>query len=335
MFQLSVCIPTYNRASSLSNCLNSIVIAKEISDMEVEICVSDNGSTDHTSDVVTYYQQYIDIKYNRIENNIGMSGNFLNAVRMAKGEFVWLLGDDDLLIKPSLLELSKLFRANDGVDFFYINSFHLDVSYLDKFKSPFDTNNLPKTMDRFSSYKVDGRLRFMDLIWPKISFDFLGGIYLSVFRRENWIKYFEVISKESLNDLRTFSSFENTFPHIKIFSKAFMDSDAYFNSEPLTVNLSGKREWSHMYPLVHSIRLVEGLGEYRKNGMPIFQYVYCKNFALNNFASDILSMFIYRNKSGFHYINPLKTILKNCLYPNTYLSVFYFIYRKIKGLVLR
>ena len=42
--KLSICIPTYNRPSQLPNCLNSICIAKANSNLDFDVCISDNGS---------------------------------------------------------------------------------------------------------------------------------------------------------------------------------------------------------------------------------------------------------------------------------------------------
>ena len=110
-------------------------------------------------------------------------------------------------------------------------------------------------MQPFSQRKNEGKLRFNELINPNISFDFLGGIFLSVFRKKNWDENTSVLDKNAIQDNRIFSHFDNTFPHIKIFSRAFANSDAYFNSIPLNVCLTGAREWSHMSPLIMSVRL--------------------------------------------------------------------------------
>ena len=46
MIDLSICIPTFNRAYYLDNCLNSIKIAKKETDLSIEVCISDNCSTE-------------------------------------------------------------------------------------------------------------------------------------------------------------------------------------------------------------------------------------------------------------------------------------------------
>ena len=39
---ISICIPTYNRAKHLMNCLESISLNKNTSSIDYEICISDN-----------------------------------------------------------------------------------------------------------------------------------------------------------------------------------------------------------------------------------------------------------------------------------------------------
>lgn len=330
--KVSICIPTYNRASYLKNCLNSIILSNSQSNLKFQVCISDNNSADETEEVVRKAQTSINIKYHKNSSNIGIPRNFLNVVSMADCDFVWLIGDDDLLMPNAIAELYDLIDGHQNVDFFYVNSFHLNTEYLEKFPSPFNTENLPNDMIPFSKWTIAGELDFLDLINPKISFDFLGGIFLSVFRKRNWDININVLDRNAILDDRPFSHFDNTFPHIKIFAKAFCSSRAYFNAKPLNVCLTGAREWSSMYPLIHSIRLVEALDAYRKNGLSYWKYVYCKNYALNHFFPDFINIVLNKNKSGYHYVRPLKLFLNYCIYPNFYLSFFYFIGRRLRKL---
>ena len=328
--KISICIPTYNRSDNLCNCLESLLLNENTSSIDYEICISDNFSSDNTQEVVGIFKDKLPIKYHRNCFNSGRVNNYLNVVNLAKGDFVWLIGDDDLLLPKAIFNLNKIILNNSGVDFFYINSYCLDSEYLKKFKQPFNTKNLPK-MPKFSKWDRDGQIPFLNLINPKISFDFLGGMFLCVFRRENWLQNVDHLNIHAINDEREFSHFDNTFPHIKIFSKAFANSKAYFFSKPLTVNLSGVREWSSLSPLVNSVRIVESLVEYRKNGLPLIRYLVCKNSALNNFLPDYLKILFYRGHTGIDYINPVKLIFFNCLYPNFYFSIIYFFLKKIKN----
>lgn len=330
--KISICIPTYNRAEHLKNCLNSIFSCRNFSNHIFEICISDNNSTDHTEEVVRNAQRVLDVNYRKNLKNLGIPRNFIQVVSMATGDFIWLIGDDDLLLPHSIDAVSKLIEDHPDVDFFYVNSFHLTTEYLKGFPSPFNTKNLPLDMPPFSKWDKEGETPFFKLIDPRISFDFLGGMFLSVFRKSNWEKNIDILDSIAINDDRVFSHFDNTFPHIKIFSKAFSNSKAYFNKTPLNVCLTGAREWSPMYPLIHSVRLIEALNEYRKNGMSYWRYIYCKNYALNNFAADFTNILIHKKISGYHYISPIMLLFSYMLYPNFYLSPFYFIGRRIRYL---
>ena len=328
--KLSICIPTYNRASHLANCLNSIILCNSQSEFNFEICVSDNCSGDETEAVVHHAQSNINIKYHRNHTNLGIPRNFLQVVSMADGEFIWLIGDDDLLMPDAIRVLHRLINCHPDIDFFYVNSFHLDTGFLNDFPSPFNTKNLPNNMTPFSKWPVAGEMAFIDLVNPKISFDFLGGMFLSVFRKRNWMQNADVLDKDAILDSRLFSHFDNTFPHVKIFAHSFPKSNAYFNVKPLVVSLSGVREWSPMYPFIHSVRLVEALTEYRKNGLSYWRYLYCKNFALNNFIPDFIYILLHKKSSGYVYINPFILLIGYCWFPNFYLSLFYFFGRRLR-----
>ena len=331
--KISICIPTFNHAEYLQNCLESIVSNNIPPELKCQVCISDNCSTDNTEVVVKSYKDKLNIKYSKNKNNIGRTRNYLNVVNIADGEFVWLLGDDDLLHFNAISQLSSLLSEHKNCDFFYINASHLTTEYVLSSAQPFDITNLPDYMEPFSKKIYSEEVPFLKLIDPHVSFDFLGGMFLSVFRRKDWMDSLNVLDNEAIEDTREFSYYDNTFPHVKIFAKAFSESNAYFYSKPLSVCLTGAREWAPMYPFVRSVRLIESLDVYRENGLSYFQYMYCKNFALSFFIPDLVSILINRSKSGFAYTSVVKLIISNLLYPNAILSPFYYMKRKIKYLL--
>ena len=321
--KLSICVPTYNRSKSLINCLQSIASCHDHN--QIQVCVSDNGSDDQTKEVISKFKDKLNIKYHKFSSNIGRVKNYLKVISMADGIFTWMIGDDDLLVPDSINKVLNLIKINSRVDFFYINSFNLDAEFVFSYKQPFNIKNIPNKMSRFSNFKSEGELLFFDLINPKVSFDFVGAMFLVVFRKELWIKNENALDIEAVESKMDFSHYDNTFPHVKIFSVAFCKSYAYFYPEPLTINLSGIREWSPMSPLINIVRLVESLDEYKKNGLPIYQYIKCKNFAFRTFIPDFLRLILRRSVSGFYYVNPWKLLATALLYPNTYLSPIYYL----------
>ncbi|MCX6720722.1 MAG: glycosyltransferase family 2 protein [Candidatus Staskawiczbacteria bacterium] len=101
---ISIAIPTYNRADFLKNLLNNIMPQVEEMNGLVEICISNNDSNDKTHEVATSFREkYSDlIKYNKNQENIGADRNILKLMEMAQGDFIWTLGDDDLIIEGGI-----------------------------------------------------------------------------------------------------------------------------------------------------------------------------------------------------------------------------------------
>jgi len=100
MVLLSIGVPTYNRAKLLEETINSIVAAMRsasVKDVEVELIISDNASTDDTPHMMAKLkQQYPFIKCLRNEINV-VDENFFLLARAATGRYVWIFADDDLM----------------------------------------------------------------------------------------------------------------------------------------------------------------------------------------------------------------------------------------------
>ena len=97
---ISVIIPVYNTEKYINKCINS-VLNQTLSN--IEIIVVDDGSTDHSCEIIEQYK----IKDNRIkiirQKNLyaGVARN--NGLKNAIGEYVYFLDSDDF-ITPRCLE---------------------------------------------------------------------------------------------------------------------------------------------------------------------------------------------------------------------------------------
>lgn len=99
---LSVCVPTYNRAVLLKECLESVTRSRRNCEKEVEIVISDNASVDATFDVANdFVARFSNVAYYRNEKNVN-DDNFFRAAARARGRFVWILGDDDALVPDAI-----------------------------------------------------------------------------------------------------------------------------------------------------------------------------------------------------------------------------------------
>lgn len=95
--KLSICIATFNRAVFIANTLDSII--PQLTN-DCEIVVTDNASTDNTEAVVLEYSRRCKhLRYIRQDTNKGLDRNYDSAVEHARGEYCWLMTDDDL-VKP-------------------------------------------------------------------------------------------------------------------------------------------------------------------------------------------------------------------------------------------
>lgn len=96
---VTIAIPTFNRASWLGDCILS---ALSQTYPHFEVLVSDNASTDKTSEVL---RQFSDprIRVVRQQTNIGLLPNWNACLSEAEGDYVVFVSDDDR-IAPWMLE---------------------------------------------------------------------------------------------------------------------------------------------------------------------------------------------------------------------------------------
>lgn len=329
---LSICIPSFNRLECLDNCLNSILIAsKNVNNFKFEVCVSDNFSEEDPIEIINKYKNDYKIIYNRNKENLGFALNAIKALKISNGKYAWLIGNDDLILPNTLSELKNIFEKNIDTEFFFINSYYLNSKYLKNFDHPFDTTQLKNiNMSRLSKVNKNQNVNFWDIIDPNVSWEFLIGIFLSIFNRKMWLEGLYCINQKDIEDKNIWSNFDNTCLNAKVISTVFKDKKSYICSNPLSVNLIGEREWVNLYDFVEIVRIPELLDYYRSQGLNYFKYIYCKNFALRNFFNFFTKIIIYGEKSGRNYVNFYKHFFKNLIYPYAWLSIVFFVIRSIK-----
>jgi glycosyltransferase involved in cell wall biosynthesis len=94
--QVSVIIPTYNRGWIIKEAIDS-VLAQDYT--EFELIVVDDGSTDHTSDVLDSYGKDIKVLS---QKNKGVSAARNRGIAEASGKFIAFLDSDDLWLSQKL-----------------------------------------------------------------------------------------------------------------------------------------------------------------------------------------------------------------------------------------
>ena len=113
--KVSIIVATFNAAKTLSRALDSVL---NQSFQDWECIIVDGASTDSTMEIVKEYVK----KDSRIryisEPDKGIYDAFNKGWKMAKGEWVYYWGADDILIEEAMLDVSK-YMLKDECDILY------------------------------------------------------------------------------------------------------------------------------------------------------------------------------------------------------------------------
>lgn len=95
IYDLSVCIITYNKVDYIRSAIESVLMQKTT--CKYEIVIGDNQSTDGTKDVLYEYWRKYPEKIALILNdqNLGLTANMYNTMRKCKGKYIIILYGDD------------------------------------------------------------------------------------------------------------------------------------------------------------------------------------------------------------------------------------------------
>lgn len=116
--KLSVCVATFNRAGFIGETLEALAL--QLTE-DVELVVVDGASTDGTDEVMAeFVRRHPRTIYRREAANGGLDQDFDTAVQCARGEYCWLMSDDDLLVVGAIGKV--LSRLASGPDLLVVNA---------------------------------------------------------------------------------------------------------------------------------------------------------------------------------------------------------------------
>ncbi|MFA5889094.1 MAG: glycosyltransferase family 2 protein [Candidatus Paceibacterota bacterium] len=192
---LSIAVTTYNRRRFLETTVSRSI--KQIVDAglenEVEIVISNDTSPDNTAEYVTAVDtQYSFVRGFNQPKNLGVTKNLEWIVNEARGTYVQLFGDDDLLEDGAIVAFVKAIKKYKP-NFILVN-----------------TNNIHSLDDANKEYKVvlENRLNIQDDIFmedftkdygalePAYHWWYLTNfITANIFRKDLWQKEMEAAKK--------------------------------------------------------------------------------------------------------------------------------------------
>jgi len=148
--KLSICISTYNRggwiALNLQNLFDQIGPARS----EIEVLVVDNTSTDHTPEVAAKWAGRPDFRYVRNPRNVGMLGNLAVTAQRARGEYIWILGDDDFTRTGVIDQTLAILNNRPETELVYFN-----YGYTSE-PNPANVESLDTLLNTFNVLEPDG-----------------------------------------------------------------------------------------------------------------------------------------------------------------------------------
>ncbi|MHB0992498.1 MAG: FkbM family methyltransferase [Burkholderiales bacterium] len=225
--KLSLCISTYNRGGwveiNLRNIFTQIATPRD----DLEILVVDNTSVDHTPDVVKPYLARPDFSYVRNPKNVGMLGNLAVTAQRAKGEYIWILGDDDLTRPGTIEKVLQIIEQHPGIGLIYMNYGYTSEA------NPGNVTDLTSFLANYNMLEPGGPDEFAPVkrLAAKCE-NFFTAIYSHVYRRDHALKsYCQDTSG------RIFSTMLSCVPTAYYVLNYMADEPAYWIGEPsLVVN---------------------------------------------------------------------------------------------------
>ncbi|MFC4769940.1 glycosyltransferase [Effusibacillus consociatus] len=108
--KVSVIIPTYNQVDFVHETINSVLNQTY---SNIEIIITDDGSTDGTQKVLQKYgSQHPDkIKLVMSDKNTGIASNFNRGLNVVSGDFIAWLGGDDLMFSEKIEKQVELLKS--------------------------------------------------------------------------------------------------------------------------------------------------------------------------------------------------------------------------------
>jgi glycosyltransferase involved in cell wall biosynthesis len=239
---LSCCITTYNRAPWLIHSLPRLLEAARPWQDIVEVVVCDNASTDDTPEVIGSHLHEKNLSASRNQVNVGMLGNLGATARAARGAFIWVLGDDDLVVEGALENVLDGLVAHPEAEMAYMN-----YSYT-RFDAPDQLRDATEVVRGSTAISPPGPNRFVRELREvsPLNENLFTAIYACAFRRDHALRAYQ-------QDVRgaPFTSLVNCVPSSVYALSALQHRPAWWVGEPAVVvnmNVSWLR-WALLWHL--------------------------------------------------------------------------------------
>lgn len=118
--KFSVLLPTRNGGPFLAACIRSVL---EQDDAGLELVISDNANTDETPEVIRSFAADPRVKPLRLDTPVAVTENWNRALSAASGDYLLMLGDDDLVLPGYFSRMREVIAKHERPDCVLYNAY--------------------------------------------------------------------------------------------------------------------------------------------------------------------------------------------------------------------
>lgn len=105
----TIAIPAYNNEKTIRESINSCI--NQIGDLDYEIIISDDGSTDNSNEIYKEFENYQNVTIYSHKGNSSLYENHNKCLNLAKGDYVIFCHADDTLFDDAILKVDLALNA--------------------------------------------------------------------------------------------------------------------------------------------------------------------------------------------------------------------------------
>ncbi len=318
---VSICIPAYNAQRFIADTLES---ALRQDYPNLEIVVSDDGSTDRTPEILTAYAGR-GVRVIRQEKNLGMTRNMNAVSRASRGKYVVKLDSDDLLEPGYVSGLAPVLEAHPRVAFAHCACRLIDVDgkFLG-YERDIHGSFLRSGLAEWPRYVLGPRAVHVLMI-RREAFEAVGGYNGAFIRSQDWklerdlLRYGDVFYQDQVLAQYRCHAEDKKGLHLlraQAFLQHLEDMDRHWPPEvPAKSRLLAKARWRMAYGLAFEtsyaepdesaalLRIIPRFGNFwitrlmaqmiRMGGAGIIRFIYLHKLRLRQLAKA----FLYKKSS--------------------------------------
>lgn len=291
---LSICIPTYNRAIYLRDAIKYALLAINSTNGLVELIISDNCSNDGTLEILEGLPHDPLIRYFRNKTNEGAVKNGLNCIELARGEYIWFVGDDDVIRPEGLKHLLCIIQEHTDIDYFVVNAILSGNEQRNIISTIFSDEKILRKMNTKYSDLSDKQIRsFNEYLDPSFDPLFLGAMMCNIIRRSVW--------KRGLVGLDTsapMGTAVGTYHVCYVLARTMVGKPSFYVGFPCSIAFWGHQEWQGFLPIIFAYTFYSVLDYYEKNGIEPWRIDKCRRYLHLNSGMAIYRLAIFRSLPG-------------------------------------